>query len=77
MKSRVDRLLSASPARVATAKRSGGGGSNMPAACMSWGAYRGLAQWLVHALVCMSVAQVHLVFPWVAWRGLTVPGAAC
>ena len=32
MNSRVDRLFSTRPARVATAKRSGGGGSNMPAA---------------------------------------------
>lgn len=32
MNSRVDKLLSTRPASVATAKRSGGGGSNMPAA---------------------------------------------
>lgn len=35
MNSSVDRLFSTKPVRVATAKRSGGGGSNMPAGALA------------------------------------------
>lgn len=51
MNSRVDRLLSTRPASVATAKRSGGGGSNMPAAGVDV-CKMGFADWFSWPAVC-------------------------